>query len=764
MKTRTPRLIALALLATFAVTACKSDPQATARKHVEKGNQQLANQQFPEAIIEYRNAVQADPRLGEARLKLAHAYASAGDGPNALKEYARAADLLPEDNDAQVKAGTFMLLVGRFQEAQGVATRMLKRDPNNVEAQILYANTLAGLKDMDGAISAFEKAVEMDPDRSATYSDLGSAQLVSGDTAAAEAAFKKAVEIDPKSVKAHLSLANFKWSIDKMDEAEAEIRRAIELDQKNAVANRAMAMLYLVTGKPQAAEPHLKLVAEVTPGAGAKYFLAEYYLRLGRIDDARATLTPLLADNDTFVGTSIRLARVEVVGKRNAEAHRVLDAVLAREPKNADALITQGRLRLAEGNTIGALTSLKTAIESNPKSFPGQLALADTYAARGATDEAKTAYNDALKLNAKSVDARLGLARLMINTGTPAEAVTLVSQVVEERPKNIEARLMLVHGLIAVRDLPQANAMMNVLLQQAPDSATVQTAAGMLATIRQDTEGARRAYQRALDADPRAYQALAGLLNAEMSTKKFGSAKALIDKQLAQMPDDPNVLLMAAQTFNALGDQEGTERTLKKTVQVDPSSLQAYAMLGKMYYQQGRLDLARKELEVFANKQPNSVPAQTMLGTILELQKQTDLAKDRYNRALKIDPRAAVAANNLAWLNANTNGNLDVALQLAQTAKAQLPNRHEIDDTLGWIYYKKGLSSLAIDAISQSVNRQPDSPIYLYHLALAQHQKGDKDKARTNLEKALKSGGKFEGADEARKLLDSLKAQATGGA
>jgi len=241
-----------------------------------------------------------------------------------------------------------------------------------------------------------------------------------------------------------------------------------------------------------------------------------------------------------------------------------------------------------------------------------------------------------------------------------------------------------------------------------------------------------------------------------MSGKKFGSAKALIDKQLAEMPNDPNVLLMAAQTFNAMGDAEGTERVLKKTVDVDPTSLQAYAMLGKMYYQQGRLDLARKELEVFANKQPNSVPAQTMLGTILELQKQTDQAKDRYNRALKIDPRAAVAANNLAWLSANSNGNLDVALQLAQTAKAQLPNRHEVDDTLGWIYYKKGLSSLAVESLSQSANRQPDNPNYLYHLALAHHQNGDNAKARTNLEKALKSGN-FEGAAEARKLLESIK-------
>src|SRR5436190_6261125 len=132
-------------------------------------------------------------------------------------------------------------------------------------------------------------------------------------------------------------------------------------------------------------------------------------------------------------------------------------------------------------------------------------------------------------------------------------------------------------------------------------------------------------------------------------------------------------------------------------------------MLGKMYYQQGRLDLARRELETYVNRAPNSVPANTMLGTILQLQGKKDDAKARYNKALQTDPRAAVAANNLAWIDATSNGNLDMALQLAQTAKSQLPNRHEVDDTLGWIYYKKGLSSMAIESLSASATRQPDN-------------------------------------------------------
>jgi tetratricopeptide (TPR) repeat protein len=310
---------------------------------------------------------------------------------------------------------------------------------------------------------------------------------------------------------------------------------------------------------------------------------------------------------------------------------------------------------------------------------------------------------------------------------------------------------------MAVGDLPKATQQLNVLVQANPNSATVQTAAGMLATMKQDTAGARAAYARALDADPRSYQALAGLLTTEMQSKQFGSAKALIEKQLALAPNDPNVLLMSAQTYNALGDAFAMEKALTKTVEVDPQSLQAYAMLGKMYYQQGRLDLARRELETYVNRAPNSVPANTMLGTILELQGRKDDAKARYNKALQSDPRAAVAANNLAWIDANNNGNLDVALQLAQTAREQLNTKPQVSHTLGWIYHLKNMPDLAIASLEDAVNRAPENATYNFHLGLAYAQRGQNDKARQSLTRALQLNPSFPGAEDARRTLASLK-------
>ena len=105
MTERTRLLCLCGLLAVSA--ACH---RSTANDHVQRGMQFVEDKKDQEAIVEFRLAVQADPRLGDARLKLADAYRRVSDAKNALREYVRAADLLPKNIDAQIKAGQFFSL------------------------------------------------------------------------------------------------------------------------------------------------------------------------------------------------------------------------------------------------------------------------------------------------------------------------------------------------------------------------------------------------------------------------------------------------------------------------------------------------------------------------------------------------------------------------------------------------------------------------------------------------------------------------------
>jgi len=138
--------------------------------------------------------------------------------------------------------------------------------------------------------------------------------------------------------------------------------------------------------------------------------------------------------------------------------------------------------------------------------------------------------------------------------------------------------------------------------------------------------------------------------------------------------------------------------------------------------------------------------------TIAAAEGNRQAAKSWYEGATKGNADAPVAANNLAYLYAEEGTNLDIALQLAQSAKQRLPDNADVDDTLGWVYYKKDLASLAIGSLEESLKKRPDNADVLYHLGAAYAKQGDKAKARDALGRALKLNPKAGGGDAQRVL------------
>jgi tetratricopeptide (TPR) repeat protein len=95
------------------------------------------------------------------------------------------------------------------------------------------------------------------------------------------------------------------------------------------------------------------------------------------------------------------------------------------------------------------------------------------------------------------------------------------------------------------------------------------------------------------------------------------------------------------------------------------------------------------------------------------------------------------------------------------------PNVAGFVDTLGWVYYQKGLYAAAAEQLQKAVsldeaaakkaNTSP-SATYHYHLGMALNAKGDKAGARRELSAALQLADKtpFPYAEDARKALATL--------
>jgi Flp pilus assembly protein TadD len=179
-------------------------------------------------------------------------------------------------------------------------------------------------------------------------------------------------------------------------------------------------------------------------------------------------------------------------------------------------------------------------------------------------------------------------------------------------------------------------------------------------------------------------------------------------------------------------------------------------MLARIYFLDEAQDQVIAQYEAILEKDPDQAMPHMMLGTIYEMQQRYDLAENNYRQALKINPEFAAAANNLAYILADRDKNIEEALVLAQMAKERLPNSPFVMDTLGWAYYKKGFYDLALVEVADSLVKVPENPAVIYHLGMIYYKKGEREKARAELERALGLNANFAEADEARKLLAEM--------
>ncbi len=724
-------------------------------RHFERGNEYAAENRDEFALVEYSRAIQLDPQYGDAHLELAKTYERMNNMRAALPQYVRAADALPDNRDLQIKAGQVLLLSGRFDDARGRAAALLGRNENDVEALLLHANALAALRDPEGAVAQIEEALEIDPDSSEAFVTLGAVHMQSGQAKEAETAFRRAITLAPSSLEPRLALANFFWSANRLPEAESLLREALAADPQHVLANRMLGVLYLATRRVNEAEAPLKAVADMSGTPSAQIQLADYYASAGRADEAVALLTPLSSQRSTFVDADVRLAAIDYEAGRTAEAHERLDGILARVPNNAAVLVTKAQWLMEENRLDESLDRARAAVVADPQSAAAQFALAAIHARRGEVSEASRAYTEVLRINPRAVPAQVQLSRLSLTTGDRAGAVQYAERAKLAEPSNLDARVALARSLVAAGNLTRAETEVAALVEAAPDAAVVHIVRGTLLARRNDTAAARAAFERSLQLAPGSIDALGGLTFLDLQLKNSAAAVSRLEVEAAKQPANAPLLALLARAHHAAGNPDGAEQALRRAVTADPRFNAGYTMLAEFYRRQGRVDEALAEFQGIVSRDGSAIGARTMVGILLDTQGRRDEAVKAYEATVNSSTNAPIAANNLAFIYAERGQNLDVALQLATTAKQRLPEDPSVDDTLGWIYYRRGQPQQAIPYLQASLKEQPDTPDVLYHLGMAYAGTGDHARARETLERALKLDPNV-GGEEARRTLATL--------
>jgi Flp pilus assembly protein TadD len=143
------------------------------------------------------------------------------------------------------------------------------------------------------------------------------------------------------------------------------------------------------------------------------------------------------------------------------------------------------------------------------------------------------------------------------------------------------------------------------------------------------------------------------------------------------------------------------------------------------------------------------------MGNVYLAKNDVKTAQQYFEKANSLAPHDPLIQNNLAWVYALQGQNLDVALSLATQAKQQAPDLISINDTLGWIQYKKGNYPVAVGLLTEVVGKVPQSAEYRYHLGMALNSAGQRDRAKEELRKALQMAPPLSQVD-AKQAQDTL--------
>ena len=140
------------------------------------------------------------------------------------------------------------------------------------------------------AKAAAERAVQIDPNLSSAYSQLGILAIwYDFDPQAAERHFKRALELDPGSAEAHIYLAHLRSNQGRHEEAIREAEHALELEPFNSRFNALTGQFLVHAGRPDEAIARLQTTIALDPNhVLARLFLATAYVEQERYAEAIA--------------------------------------------------------------------------------------------------------------------------------------------------------------------------------------------------------------------------------------------------------------------------------------------------------------------------------------------------------------------------------------------------------------------------------------------------------------------------------------------
>jgi serine/threonine protein kinase/tetratricopeptide (TPR) repeat protein len=415
--------------------------------------------------------------------------------------------------------------------------------------------------------------------------------------------------------------AHLETSISVSDSANGTLLRAFTVDAADydSLLSRTTSRIGSELGiaiTPSSVNPTTKTV---DPAAQKEYMQAVGILQKTEDKAAIASAIVLLRDavkvDPQFAAAYIELARAARIQYETshdaaayAEAQAELGVAGRLEPKEASILVAQGELLVAGGKYADALNILQTAQQSGAGTAELLVALGRAYNALGLKDRAEASLGEAVRRNPRSWSAHHELALFYYRRGEYDKAALAYQEVLALSPDN--ARVLTFLGGVMLQ-LGRWDDSRKYLLRAASiePTASVWINLGSLHVKLKQWDQAASYYQKALESDPHQYKVWEALARtyAHLPGQADKSKDALLraaEMCRAQLKKDPENVIYLSDLANFLavtGKRQEPLELIQRALALAPANVDVMINAAEVYEALGfrteALDWTQKAVE-----------------------------------------------------------------------------------------------------------------------------------------------------------------------
>lgn len=756
---------------------------------IEQARLRAAKADFDGALDILDKVIAQDPKNADA-LKFRGDIELHGkrDPERALAAYRASAEAKPNFADGQASVVRLLLGQGKNDEAATELDTLGKFAAGRPQTLYLQAQLAYQKRDFKGAQTQIQQLLKITPDIPIGLELAGAIEYQLKSMGQAEVLLSKALQGAPGLNVARRFLVLTYLSSGQIDLAAG----ALPVDLDSAALDPAMlsvaGRVYMVKGEFERAQQLFARASKLDPNDPAKRAsVAISQLMLGKTDVALNSLQAIASADDGVVA-DLALINAHMQRREVDQALTAIDAFQKKRANDPLPLQLRGRALLLRNDLPGARQAFTQAQTFNPDYFAATAALAALDMVENKSADALKRIDEVLQRNPKNFQALLVQAEILARSGgSPDEMAKKIQQAVDAAPSEKMPRLMLVEQFLRRNDAKSAlSAAQNAAVAQ-PEVPEIidalgraQTAAGEynqalstfgkldgllpnspLPSLRRsmvnlasgDKPQAMQNLRKALEVKPDLLEAQRSLASLSLDTQKPAEALAISRTVQKQRPKEGVGYILE-------GDVHAAGKNWDQSVEAYRAGLKAAPGPELAIKLHTALTLGGKaaEAERFAGDWMKGNPKDAALSLYLgdraiATNKLAD-AQRLYGRVIALQPRNAVALNNLAWV-AGQLGRAD-AVALAERANEAAPNQPAFMDTLAMLWSDKGDHALALDLQKKVVALQPNAPLFKLNLAKIHIKVGDNDAARTLLAEISALGDKFAGQAEVDKLRQGL--------